>query len=135
MMTAFDAIRVINWLNQHGAGEATGSGGEFIAPLSTPSGGSGGESIESSELGASSNLVIGPLPSVTTTRSATVKESPRVSSQQNDSNLLYLTAVDQLMAAGNQDDDHSAAHSEEESLSDWLSFGGRLRGPSTAKNR
>lgn len=134
-MTAFDAIQVITWLNIHGAGEATGgSGGEFVAAASAPSSASGGEFVEST--GGNSNPVIGPLPSVTTSRAAAEKATQRVSGQHDDSNLLYLAAVDQLMASGNKDNDsQNSAQAEEESLSEWLSYGGRLRGQSTAKSR
>jgi hypothetical protein len=137
MITAFDAIRVINWLNANpiSGGEETGSGGEFFAAASAPES-SGGEFVEaSSESNAGSGPVFGPLQSHTISRSTNEKLSPRSSSQQDDSALLYLTAVDQLMSAGEDDSDSGSANSEEESLTDWLNFGGRLKGSSNMKNR
>ncbi len=127
-VTAFDALPVINWLNQNAgvlsAPEDT-SGGEFV-PL-TASAGEAVEEPEAEETSSSRSVtpVVGSVSSTSSNSNvgASQRRVGRANSSQDDSALLFLTAVDQLMAAGSDYANPGSSSASEVPLTDWLQLG------------
>jgi hypothetical protein len=124
-VTAFDALGIINYLNLNptsGAGP-TGGAPEFTgsAPEFTGGGNSAGEAVEPVLGGEEESVENGgtaPLLLSTSTNSnvgpteQNSQSSGPSQTQTNDAELLYLTAVDQLMSQSGDEDAEEATTSE-----------------------
>lgn len=130
MMTAFDALRVINWLNENPTGSSAPedtSGGEFV-PLAF----SAGEFVEetAAEESSTRSVVTPVLGSTTSSTSNQAVAGPRrlqqASNNQDDSGLLYLTALDQLMAAHSNSEVSDSDAASDVPLNDWLDLDSQL---------
>lgn len=127
-VTAFDALRVINWLNGKSNGQSAPedtSGGEFV-PLTTAS---AGEATEEPAAAPTATRSVTPV-LASSASSSKVAPAPRrveaVSYVQDNAELLYLTAVDQLMAANRDDVDSDSHAASDVPLTDWLATGNQL---------
>jgi hypothetical protein len=121
-ITAFDVIPVVNWLNAHpipnGAGEFVAppeSAGEFIPAEGSDSG------EEPSSSAASTPLVVGPLSQGSSSSTPNERSTSPVVSHTADERLLYLSAVDQLMAASSEK--LGSAGRPDASPVNWLEIG------------
>ncbi|QDU29592.1 Major intracellular serine protease precursor [Anatilimnocola aggregata] len=139
LITAFDALVVINWLNAHpllpsaSAGEDVGNSETFAAQTSSVvSSFAAGEAVEESPVSSASSTPV--LFALTPVSQGTLASESApvgaVSNFSNDNELLYLSAVDQLMALTGEDDSDNADDSTDSSdapAADWLSLGPQLR--------
>jgi hypothetical protein len=129
VVTAFDVIKIVNWLNLHPvpqhAGESTSgeefagtpeSAGEFI-----PAVGSEGSEEESSSSGAVAPLLVSASSQGNSNSTPNERSSSPVANRSEDEGLLYLAAVDQLMAASSEK--LTSAGRAEASPINWLELG------------
>jgi hypothetical protein len=127
-LSAFDALRVINWLNLNpiGAGPSAGedtSGGEFVADdySGASSYGSAGEYIAPEDDAANDNGLTSPLlfnlaGGGSGSDDTAVGEPVAPQADAPTTDHLHRAAIDELMAAAGNDEEHSSRNHQNQQL-------------------